>query len=180
MLRNTLWICIVLSHSVVPTPYDPMDCSPSGSSVLGISQARLLEWVAIFCSRGSSWPRDRTWVSCIGRQMLYHCATWEAYYFSVSIPSCPQRSPADPLCTLLLLFPTQCPHPFSTEARVRQGSVMRQWIFIGVELIYSVVLVSGVQQSDSVTSIYIYIFFIKFFSITGDYKIVTIVPWATQ
>ena len=40
-----------------------MDCSLSGSSVHGILQARILEWVAISSSRGSSWPRDWTWVS---------------------------------------------------------------------------------------------------------------------
>ena len=45
--------------------YDPMDCSPSGFSVHGILQARILEWVAIPFSRGSSWSRDRTWVSHI-------------------------------------------------------------------------------------------------------------------
>ena len=44
---------------------DPMDCSPPGSSVQGISQARILEWVAISSSRGSSRPRDQTRVSCI-------------------------------------------------------------------------------------------------------------------
>ena len=44
---------------------DPMDCSPRGSSVLGILQARILEWVAISVSRGSSQPRDRTQVSRI-------------------------------------------------------------------------------------------------------------------
>ena len=42
---------------------DPMDCSPPGSSAHGIFQARLLEWVAISFSRGSSQPRDRTRVS---------------------------------------------------------------------------------------------------------------------
>ena len=49
----------VLSCSVV---YDSIDCSPPDSSVQGISQARILEQVAISHSRGSSWPRDRTWV----------------------------------------------------------------------------------------------------------------------
>ena len=44
---------------------DPMDCSPPGSSVHGILQARILEWVAISFSRGSSQPSDRTQVSCI-------------------------------------------------------------------------------------------------------------------
>ena len=46
---------------MLPGPlFDPMDCSPPGSSVHGISQARILEWVAISFSRGSSRPRDRT------------------------------------------------------------------------------------------------------------------------
>ena len=45
--------------------FDPMDCGPPGSSVHGIFQARLLEWVAISSSSGSSWPRDQTCISCI-------------------------------------------------------------------------------------------------------------------
>ena len=59
-----------------------LDCSLTGSLVHGISQAKILEWVAISYSRGSSQPRDRTRVSCfscIGRQILYHCTTWEAF-----------------------------------------------------------------------------------------------------
>ena len=51
-----------------------MDWSLPGSSVHEIFQARLLEWVAISFSRGSSRPRDRTCVSCIGRWILYHCS----------------------------------------------------------------------------------------------------------
>ena len=51
---------------------DPMDCSLPGSSVHGIFQARVLEWVAISFSRGSSRPRDRIWVSrIVGRR--FHC-----------------------------------------------------------------------------------------------------------
>ena len=46
------------------TLWDPMECSPPGSSVHGISQARILEWVAMPSSRGSSQPRDRTHISC--------------------------------------------------------------------------------------------------------------------
>ena len=49
---------------------DPMDCSPPGSSVHEISQAKILEWVAFSFSRGSSQPRERTYVSCIGRRIL--------------------------------------------------------------------------------------------------------------
>ena len=51
------------------------DCSPQGSSSHGISQARILDWGTISYSKGSSWPRDQTHVSCtscIGRQILYH------------------------------------------------------------------------------------------------------------
>ena len=56
-------------------PRDCMDCSPLGSSVHGISQARILEWVAKPSSSRSSWPRDWTripYVSCISRWGLYH------------------------------------------------------------------------------------------------------------
>ena len=48
----------------------PMDCSLPGFSVYGISQARILEWVAISFSRGSSRPRDRTHTSCIGSRFF--------------------------------------------------------------------------------------------------------------
>ena len=48
-----------------PTLCDPVDCSPPGSSDNGILQARILEWVAMLSSRGSSQPRDQTQVSCI-------------------------------------------------------------------------------------------------------------------
>ena len=48
-----------------PTLCDPMDCSQPGSSVHGIFQAIVLEWIAISFSSGSSWPRDRTRVSRI-------------------------------------------------------------------------------------------------------------------
>ena len=59
-----------------------MDCSSPGSSAHGISQARILEWVAICSSRGSSWARGRTCVSCIGRWILYHWATREAQWIA--------------------------------------------------------------------------------------------------
>ena len=55
----------VLVAQSCPTLCDPMDCSPPGSFVHGIFQARMLEWVAIHFSRGSSWFRDQTQVSRI-------------------------------------------------------------------------------------------------------------------
>ena len=55
--------CLLVS-SVCLTLCDPVYCSPPGSSVHGILQARILEWVAVCFSRGSSQPRDQTCVSC--------------------------------------------------------------------------------------------------------------------
>ena len=56
------------------TLWRPHRYSLPGSSVNGISQARILEWVAMSFSRGSSWPRDRTHISCIGSWILYRWA----------------------------------------------------------------------------------------------------------
>ena len=62
-----------------PTLWDPMDYSLPGSSIHGITQARLLEWVAIYSSMGSSWSRNQNYVvsciSCTGGWILYHWAT---------------------------------------------------------------------------------------------------------
>ena len=55
----------VFSRSVVSDSCDPIVCSPPGSSVHGLLQARILQWVATSQSRGSSWPGSRSRVSCI-------------------------------------------------------------------------------------------------------------------
>ena len=63
----SLQLCLILR--------DPMDHSLPASSVSGILQPRILEWIAMLSSRGSSRPRDPThvfYVSCFGRQVLYH------------------------------------------------------------------------------------------------------------
>ena len=66
VLKDTLVVVvIVLDAQLCLTLYDPMDCSPPSSSVHGIFQARILEWVAVPFSRGSSRPRDQTLVSFI-------------------------------------------------------------------------------------------------------------------
>ena len=71
-----MYVCMhAKSLQSCPTLCDPMDHSPLVSSVHGILQARILEWVAVPSSRGSSRPKDGTqvfYVSCIGRQFLYH------------------------------------------------------------------------------------------------------------
>ena len=67
---------MLVAHSC-PTLWDPMDYSRPGSPVRGILQARILEWVAIPFSRGSSWPRNWTQVSHIaGRFFTTHLAWW--------------------------------------------------------------------------------------------------------
>ena len=84
------------------TFWEHMDCSSPVSSVHGISQAKIQEWAAISFSRASSRSRNRTRVSCIGRQILYHWATREAIvitYFYLII-----RSPPLPLLPLPSLF----------------------------------------------------------------------------
>ena len=64
-------VCVLVAQTCL-TLCNPLDCSPPGSSVHGILQARILEWVAIPFFRGSSQPRDRTYVSCISRQILFY------------------------------------------------------------------------------------------------------------
>ena len=79
VLQRQLLPPCVLCVQLRPTLHDPMDGSQPGSSVHVILQARRLEWIAMPSSRGSSQPRDQIYVSCIGRWILCHWATWEAW-----------------------------------------------------------------------------------------------------
>ena len=91
-----------LVAQLYPTLCTPMDCSPPGSSVHGILQARILEWVSIPFSRGSSWPRDRihpTILCC--RQILYCWAIKNANRLPEFV-----LSPAD--MTLVVLDAPHC------------------------------------------------------------------------
>ena len=76
-MRNIVKVKMLVDQSC-PTLCDPMDSRLPGSSVHRILQARILEWIAISFSGGSSWPRDRIRISCIDGQVLYHWAMWEA------------------------------------------------------------------------------------------------------
>ena len=83
--RNTFklqtWVCVCVCVSVAqscPTLCDSMDCSPAGCSVHGTFQARILEWVTISFSRGSSQSRDQTWVSCTAGRFFTIWASREA------------------------------------------------------------------------------------------------------
>ena len=75
--------CLVTKLSL--TLCDPMDCSPSSSSVHGIFQARIMERVAISFSRGSFWPRDQTQVSCI--------SALAGIFFTIEPPGKPVSGP---------------------------------------------------------------------------------------
>ena len=93
------------------THCNSMDCSLPGSSICGIFQARILEWVAISSSRGSSWPRNQIRVFCvsrIGRQSLYHCTTWEAPYMAYS--------------QIYAKFRAHCKHPHEHSAAMGHTS----------------------------------------------------------
>ena len=96
-LHLSLLVCVLVTQWCL-TLCDPMDCSPPGSSVHGILQARVLEWVAISFSRGSSRPRDWTlggsdgkesacnveeiwvwslgWEDALEKEMATHCSTF--------------------------------------------------------------------------------------------------------
>ena len=90
--------------------WDPMDCSLPGSSVHGICQAILLEWVTISFSRGSSRPRDRTQVSRVAGRRFTIWATGIVVYICqfqslhLSHPSCPLLVPICLFSTSMSLF----------------------------------------------------------------------------
>ena len=76
-----MYICAVFSCSVMSSALWPQNCSPSGSSVDGLLQARMLEWVAMPFSRGSSQPRDWTQVSRIEDRFFTIWTTREAHIY---------------------------------------------------------------------------------------------------
>ena len=72
---------VVLAECACSDVFDslqPRGLSPPSSSVHGILQARIPEWVAICFSRGYSQHRDQMCISCVGRSILYYCASREA------------------------------------------------------------------------------------------------------
>ena len=73
------WVCVLVTQ-LFPTLCYPMDCSPPGFSVYGILQARILEWIAMPSSRGSSQPRDWTQISYIAGRVFTDWAMREAFF----------------------------------------------------------------------------------------------------
>ena len=124
---------------------DPMDCSPPGSSGHGIFQARILKWVAISYSRGSSWARGWTCVSCIGRWTHYHCTTWEAQRRNAAVAAAKSLQSCPTLCDPIDGSPSGSAVPGILQARtlervaisfsnawkwkVKEKSLSHVWLF---------------------------------------------------
>ena len=87
------FLCLAWLHAqsclVCQILCSPMDCSLPGSSVHGTFQVRILEWVAMPSSRGSSQPSDWTHVSGIAGGFFIHWATWEGLTMSLTPNKCP-------------------------------------------------------------------------------------------
>ena len=116
--HDSLISCSPLVAQLCLIPCDPMDCSLPGRSVHRIFQARILEWVAIFFSRGSSWPRDQTQVTYIAGR---HFTIWA-----------PREILSESVCVLVISKPTRllCPRN-SPENNTGVGSYsLLQWIFL--------------------------------------------------
>ena len=134
LLGKFLCLCAQsLSHVwVFATPWI-VACQ--GSSVHGISQARILEWVAISFSRGSSLPKDQThvsWFSCIDRWILYNCATWEALFGKFEIPKIEFRTlkaRLDSPCQWLCLRVSHTCQSWIKRSRGRKGGVLEKGMF---------------------------------------------------
>ena len=118
--RIKLWISPFESEN----PIRPLDLIPSHNVLFpleqraksSIFQARILEWVAISFSRGSSWPRNQTCSPCIGRRILYHWATWAAPIIHWNQPtvlnSAPDRKWEDTEPATWVLGQWRAPSPF--------------------------------------------------------------------
>ena len=91
----------VLVTELCPTLCDLMDCSTPGSSAHGVLQARILEWVAMPFSRGSSWPRNRIWVSHITGRFFTIWATRKSYLYIKLEECCKLFTWLMPQCTPL-------------------------------------------------------------------------------
>ena len=119
-MRRFLWpfsfhmhsCCLVISR--VWLFCDPVDYSWLGSSVHGTSQSRILEWVPIFFSRGSSLPRNQTSIPWIGRQILYHWATTEVLHIHCC---CQVTSVVSNSVPPHRWQPTRLPHPWDSPGK---------------------------------------------------------------
>ena len=116
----------VLTHLNHVGLCEPMDGGPPGSSVHGILQARILEWVAISSSRGSC-PHREIWtgISCIGRRILYHRDTREA--LSICMRTSVRACVLTHLNHVGLCEPMDCGPPGSSVHGILQARIL-EWV----------------------------------------------------
>ena len=126
---------------------DPMDCSPPGSSVHGIYQARILEWVVISSFMRSFQPRNQTHISCIshiGKWILYHWPTWEACHINLSCCCCSVAQSCltlcDPMGCIMPGFPVLHHLPELTQTHVH-------WVCDAIQPSHPLVPFSSCLQS---------------------------------
>ena len=113
MRASVVGVCVrAKSFQLCLTLCDPVDCNLPDSSVHGILQARILDWVAIPFSRRSSWPRDWirvSYVFCMGRRVLYRLATRKAIVRARGLISCGSQAPEHRLGIFFFLFSCSMP-----------------------------------------------------------------------
>ena len=123
-------LCVQISPSLVtqlcPTLFNPMNCSLPGSFVHGILQTRILEWDAIFFSRGSSWPRDRAWVSYIAGRFFTIWATRKLSKNTGHVGLEVKWSEVAQSC-LTLCDPMDCSLPGSSVRGIFQARIL-EWV----------------------------------------------------
>ena len=116
---------VCVTRSVMSNSCNPMDCILPESSVHGISQARILEWVASSFSRGSSWCRDRTWVSPIAGRFFTLWSTRDGAYPNYSILIIPAK-----IFPALLNWQTDSPNQATREAP--QYSFLNEFYLVAI------------------------------------------------
>ena len=115
-----------------------MDCSPPGSSVHGILQARILEWIAISFSRGSSWPKNLIWVSCISGRLFTIWATREAKFKITYFKTLTTLIPSPKFSSVQSLSRVQLFATLWTAARQVSLSITNSWSLLKFMSIESV------------------------------------------
>ena len=133
MYDNFFIICMSKVTQSCPTLCDPMDCSLPGFSVHGIFQARVLEWVAISFSRGSSQPRDWTQVSLIVGKWLYSQAHSFIYLGNI-LPNQNEALLIENVTTMLTWLVSFMSDRSKVKVRIPLGLRLKErWLFFTIE-----------------------------------------------
>ena len=135
-LRTSVVLCLIAQSC--PTLCDHMDCGPPNSSVHGILQARILEWVAKPSSRGLSQPRAQTQVSCIAGRIFTVWATREAHSVSLLIFSLDDLSFMEPISAWIV--------------------PLVSLIFLKRSLVFPILLVSSISLHWSLRKAFLFLF----------------------